>query len=917
MPFPPPGVSLHLPANRELQVIPDTKVIPPRGARHLMPRTTLMARLMDARRQRCTVIQGPAGSGKTSTLLAWRRELVGINFDVAWLSLIGEDNDPTRLCNCLLASLAEVDAGMVHESTLLLGRDEGELALEHWIIVLLQGITEYGRELVLMIDDVHHLDDPAIFKMLGWLLDYAPSNLHLALGSRAPLPGSLPLVRLRSLGQLAEFDLLDLRFTAEESQRFLREQLGDISKPDAQTLHELSDGWVAGLQLFAIDLKSRRGGPLQRVQVRDASAFAQYFEEEVLEHMDPVDLEILSRASICNRFCAPLCARLMGKAGALAWMMNQLARLDSQNLFITQIKSHDRETWYRLHPLLREVLRARLGACTLEEQQHLNAVARDWFAERGHMDEAVRHAVQAGDVEAAADIVEACAHDLMARGTLSHLPNLLRKLPLEQIRERFGLQLAMVQVQLYAHNFSEAQRLIENLQAHEAQLNPREREDLVVTRGALAMQLDDTEAAWQLAPHMEAIGEDANDLVLSGRATILAWLYVFSGHHDRARRLLEDSDHMGTSPRRTLLGRCVYGMSLILEGRVSEAEHIFRGTLVEAEQLGDTAIPAAQAAAGVLGATLYEQHNIVEACQLLEPRLGILERVSLPGVVAVTLLTLASSYWQTGRQLEANAHLDRLEEHAQRYGLDRLQAGSLFMRLRWSVQKNQSTVAESLLAQLQNLGSKHSSINRGVPQAIQLLATRAQIEIHLYRQEYPQAVSLLLPLIAVVETERRWPLAAALRLQLAIAEKGCGHDMLARKQLLESLRQGHRLGLIRSLLDASPLIPGVLQTLLDKKLLDPVLAFYAQRLLVASKPAQALMRKSNTPIETLSDRESEVLQLMAQAMTNKKIARILNVSPETVKWHLKNVFVKLGVTGRDEAIAQWRDQMGQAQESPI
>jgi LuxR family maltose regulon positive regulatory protein len=129
-------------------------------------------------------------------------------------------------------------------------------------------------------------------------------------------------------------------------------------------------------------------------------------------------------------------------------------------------------------------------------------------------------------------------------------------------------------------------------------------------------------------------------------------------------------------------------------------------------------------------------------------------------------------------------------------------------------------------------------------------------------------------------------------------------------------RQGHRLGLVRSLLDASPLIPGVLETLLDKKLLDPVLAFYAQRLLVASKPAQALMRKSNTPIETLSDRETEVLQLMAQAMTNKKIARILNVSPETVKWHLKNVFVKLGVTGRDEAIAQWRDQMGLAQDSP-
>ena len=124
------------------------------------------------------------------SLLAWRRELIAIDFDVAWLSLTGEDNEPARLANCLLASVAEVDGALAREATLLLGEGGGELALEHWVIVLLQSVARHGSELVVMIDDVHHLHDADNFKVLGWLLDYAPPNLHLVLGTRSALPAT-------------------------------------------------------------------------------------------------------------------------------------------------------------------------------------------------------------------------------------------------------------------------------------------------------------------------------------------------------------------------------------------------------------------------------------------------------------------------------------------------------------------------------------------------------------------------------------------------------------------------------------------------------------------------------------------------------------------------------------------------------
>jgi len=309
-----------------------------------MPREALLARLQDARRQRCVVVQGPAGSGKTSTLVAWRQALLALDYDVAWLSLAREDDELTRFFDCLLASLAEVDPALVRETRLLMGRDSNASAVEHWIITLVQEMAQRPRELVLMLDDVHHLDDPRIFEALQWLLEYAPPNLHLVLGTRHPLPMPLALPRLRAQGLLSEFDLRDLRFSPEESERFLREQLGSIEPRDARTLHQLTDGWVAGLQLFAVDLKAKQGSGFAPVEMRDAQAFAHYFEREVLVRLAPDDLDLLTRMAACNRFCASLCATLQGQPQAVAQMTTRLAHLDAQNLFISQVTSHDRET---------------------------------------------------------------------------------------------------------------------------------------------------------------------------------------------------------------------------------------------------------------------------------------------------------------------------------------------------------------------------------------------------------------------------------------------------------------------------------------------------------------------------------------------------------------------------------------------
>ncbi|MCK8663543.1 LuxR C-terminal-related transcriptional regulator [Pseudomonas azerbaijanoccidens] len=888
------------------QSIADTKVVPPRGARRLVPRESLMLRLQEVRRQRCVVIQGPAGCGKTSTLLAWRRELLAMNFEVAWLSLAAEDDELGRFCHCLQASLSEVLPEQVRDAGVLLGRDNQEMAVEHWVITLVQGIAQHSRELVLMLDDMQHLQDPRIIQALQWLLDYAPSNLHLVFGTRTALP--IPLAGLRARGQVSEFDLRDLRFNPAESERFLREHLGAIDPRDAAQLHELTDGWVAGLQLFAVDLKAKQVTRVDQVQIRDAAAFADYFEREVLVRLEPEDLRLLTCVSICERFCASLCATLLGQPQAIAGMMTQLARLDGDNLFITQVKSHDRETWYRLHPLLGSVLRARL-ASRPQQEQVLHVVARGWFTEHDHLDEAVRHAVKAGDAEVAADIVEACAYDLLAKGNLSQIAGLLKGLPAEQTAERFGLQVVMAHLQLYSRNFQGLQQTLQHLQSHYEKLDRRQRHSLTVLKGSQAIHQDDTAAMLAILPELLAIPTDADDFAWSGRGNTLAWLYMYQGEFEKAREILECGERPFGSPRRSLLGRCMSGMSLALEGRATQAEHLYREVLEEAEKHGVAYLVVSTMAAGLLGTALYEQGDYEAACHLLERRMKLLEQVAIPDTVLQCIQTLAMAHWLAGRQTEALSWLDRLERYATRYDLGRLLVSALVVRMRWLQQTGDETGAENALQRILQTAQQHDALESGTPLEVRTIARRATLERHLHAERFSEATELLPALIEVSQSNRRWRRVVAMRVQMAVVEQGRGRPVDAHAQFVEALRQGHRLGLVRSVLDAWSGVPSMLEATLADNTLDPVLRFYAQRLLdiAGSTVAGNQQDASAESASILSVRELDVLGLVAQALPNKKIARVLNLSPETVKWHMKNIFYKLEVTGRDEAIAKVRD----------
>lgn len=907
--------------------IVSTKLIPPRSTGRLISRERLQEQMLKARRQRCIVLQGPAGCGKTSTLIAWRQALLPLGFDVAWLTLSADDNELTRFLDYLLASLGYVDPSLVHEATQLEGRGIDSEAVERTVITLVRSIARRGGELVLVLDDLHHLTDVGIHQALQWLIDYAPANLHLVVVSRSAVP--LSLARLRSQDQVQTLNLRDLRFTAAESEQFLKAQLGQIDARDAKLMHELTDGWVAGLQLLAVSRKKNRPAtatatePLH-TQVRDNQAFARFFEVEVLSHLSPTDLDLLLLMAVCNRFCASLCAALSGHPEAVSAANALLARLERDNLFLIPVDSAGRETWYRLHPLLRETLLKYFDSRSSAEQQAVHVRAWAWFRDHNHLDEAVHHAVMGGDPAAAAVLVEHHAQTLYAHGDLRMLIELVRLLPADQVQSRVKLRLIKTRMQLYARDFAACAESLEHLFREVPEHDVHDRFMLALLRASLALQRDDTDAAMTVVPQLLNPPPGSDSVAIGSCANILSWLYMHRGDYEKARQvqldrpalLINGEPFLGTSAG-SLQGRCMIGLSLALEGQMTQAERVYRDVLDDAGHCGKAGADATYLSAALLGEVLYETNEVDAAFKLLSGWIDILERISIPDSVLRVLQVLWNVQWLAGNHQEAFAFVERLDEYAVKLGLDRLQAYCLTWQVRWFLLLGEPQAARAKLTRLEAIDARHPDAGHSALKEIHILTENARVRWQLDQGDLDGACERLEQLIVTCEQHRRQLGTVRLLVLSAVVEAERGNQDRARDKVMEALRRGQRFGLLRSLLDAHPDGLALISAVASREDLDPVLAFYVERLQAAQaavpematgKPTVAAPRKpSATAIEPLSEREIEVLRLLAQALPNKKIARALGLSPETVKWHLSHIYSKLGVSSRDEAVARMRD----------
>ncbi|MHB8960165.1 MAG: helix-turn-helix transcriptional regulator [Candidatus Limnocylindrales bacterium] len=388
--------------------------------RRSVERERLLVQLESAPEARLVLVSAPAGFGKSTLLAEWldRPAIVG-----AWLSLDTRDNDIVRFARYLAAAAASL-AGEAGGAAAF---DAQPFDPELVLVGVIDRLAAAAGDVVLVLDDYHVVEEPAIHRLVTTLIDRLPLGARLAIATRADPP--LPLARLRARGELLEVRADDLRFTPTEAVALVRSTGVELPGNEVAELTDRTEGWAAALRLCAVSL---RGRPDHADVVRRFGAshryILDYVVEEVLAGLPSESQEFLLRTSILDRLCGPLCEAVTGEPDGQA----RLEDLERANLLISPLD--DERRWYRYHALFAEVLRARLRTLLPTEVGELHARASAWHEARGDDDEAVGHALLSGDLERTGRIVAFASGRHVSAGELSTVRRWLDALPPAAVR---------------------------------------------------------------------------------------------------------------------------------------------------------------------------------------------------------------------------------------------------------------------------------------------------------------------------------------------------------------------------------------------------------------------------------------------------------------------------------------------------
>ncbi len=438
-----------------------TKLYIPTAPASRVERTALLDRLREMEHYRLTLISAPAGFGKTTLLAEW---IERTSFPVAWLSLDQADNDPYRFLSYLIEALQGIHEDVGAQARQLM--QTSQPALPH--IILASVINDLGKSPkpgMLVLDDYQSITDSAVHESVGYLLDHLPANLHVVIASRADPP--LRLGRLRAHGQMLELRTHDLRFTAAEAAEFLNGVMSlRLSSGHIQALEAKTEGWVVGLQLAALSLKDHgQAADFIRAFSGSNRFILDYLVEEVLKRQ-PARIEtFLLQTSVLDKLGGPLCDALMGQEWHASGEGSQavLEHLERSNLFVVSLD--DEGQWYRYHHLFADLLRSRLSRSQPAEVTTLHRKASAWHEANGLFAEAIEHALDAQDMQAAARLVEKHAGDLVFAGRYTTALEWIQRLPPEYLQESPWLSVWLAWSILASGKIEGVRRLIQQARA--------------------------------------------------------------------------------------------------------------------------------------------------------------------------------------------------------------------------------------------------------------------------------------------------------------------------------------------------------------------------------------------------------------------------------------------------------------------
>lgn len=880
-----------------------TKVVLPRGTAGLIDRPRLLGLVGQVQEIQVSVIKAGAGFGKTSLAAAWAEALQRDGHVVAWLALDSDDSEPARFFFYIGRALRRA-SDAVGTSAIDLLSNVSLVPIKTIVAALINDLADLETEVFLFLDDYHSITDPEIHNSLAYLLKYAPSHFHLVVTTR--IEEGLPLADLRAHRRLLEVDTTALRFDVEETRRFVEsEKLGPLSPLDTRMLHDKTEGWPAVLRVVAsaaTEMPQNFGDYVHRLSGAHRSIGA--YLSELLDVLPYEVMQFMLKTAVLERFTAGLCEAVTG----LKASHQILGFIEARQIMLVPLDQQ--RQWFRYHALLADHLRQRLQAQAADEIPKLHRLAYRWYADQNMWTDAVQHAIAAGDTAQAIAWVRSCAMDLVTKGDLLTLLGWQRFFPSALMRGQITVRLAIAWGLALAMRFEEALAHVSDIEqdvaADPTQVKLYTSQCLSIRSVALGLK-DDTHAALALAEKcMAEEGDKWTVNVASNVARFCHWKAGDFGRFYAVPWIPYSEEEERRNVFSSVYRLCLQGLAEFYQAKLDVAARYYGEAERLAARYSGPYSASAALPASLIAQLRYEQGDLAGAEEAVIDSAPLIASIGMLECAASAYLVLIRTATGRGNMDRAYALLDQAERLGESRGWGRLVAIALAERTRLLSRAGQLVEATAYVRRLEQLVERYATAAPCAWTEIRLFAALAQANVAARDGRLEEAVAILRPMRRRALSEQRRYLGILLTVRLAVIMAAGNALAGAADEFRHALTLAAPSGIRRMILDAGPEIGALLARFVESGPRGGTpgeLMAYASGLLDQWNEIQgADQSQPNSIPDVLSPREVGIVGLIGQGQSNKEIARQLDIAPETVKTHVKNIFLKLGVEKRVQAV---------------